>query len=213
MVNQGLNPEILLGSGYGHKIHIWDLLKRRHKQELDLGAEHQMVLELRPAHNPTKAYGFAGVVISIKDLSASIWLWYRDNGKWAIKKVIEIPAEPADPEKLPPILQGFNMVAPLVTDINLSVDDRFLYVSCWGTGEFIQFDVTDPFNPVEKSMVASPVGGQAQSERIHAPAAIERQLENACQASTQPSSPRRRGSMQLSLLSSRRVVDSRLHEK
>ena len=29
--------------------------QRRHKQALDLGAEHQMVLELRPAHDPTKA--------------------------------------------------------------------------------------------------------------------------------------------------------------
>ena len=25
---------------------------------------------------------------------------------------------------------------PLITDINLSLDDRSLYVSCWGTGEF-----------------------------------------------------------------------------
>jgi len=38
-------------------------------------------------------------------------------------------------------------VPPLVTDINLSLDDRFLYVSCWGTGEFRQYDVSDPFNP------------------------------------------------------------------
>ena len=36
---------------------------------------------------------------------------------------------------------------PLITDINLSLDDRFLYVSCWGTGEFIQYDVSDPANP------------------------------------------------------------------
>jgi methanethiol oxidase len=38
-------------------------------------------------------------------------------------------------------------VPPLVTDINLSLDDRFLYVSCWGTGELRQYDVSDPFNP------------------------------------------------------------------
>ena len=37
---------------------------------------------------------------------------------------------------------------PLVTDIDLSVDDRFLYVSCWGTGELRQYDVSDPFHPV-----------------------------------------------------------------
>jgi selenium-binding protein 1 len=34
-----------------------------------------------------------------------------------------------------------------VTDIDLSLDDRFLYVSCWGTGELLQYDVCDPFNP------------------------------------------------------------------
>ena len=37
--------------------------------------------------------------------------------------------------------------APLITDINLSLDDKQLYVSCWGTGELRQYDVTDPFNP------------------------------------------------------------------
>jgi len=157
MVKDGVNPELLLGGKYGSTLHVWDLRRRRHVQELDLGAEQQMVLELRPAHNPTRAYGFVGVVVSLKDLSSSIWLWYREpgqdgaNGKWAIKKVIEIPAEPADPEKLPPFLQGFKAVPPLVTDINLSIDDRYLYVSCWGTGEFIQYDVTDPFRPKKVS--------------------------------------------------------------
>ena len=159
MVKDGVNPELLLGGKYGNSLHVWDLRRRRHVQELSLGPEQQMALELRPAHDPTRAYGFASVVLSLKDLSSSIWLWYREpaangsNGKWAVKKVIEIPAEPADPEKLPPILQGFKAVAPLVTDINLSVDDRYLYVSCWGTGEFIQFDVSDPFKPKKISSI------------------------------------------------------------
>jgi methanethiol oxidase len=48
---------------------------------------------------------------------------------------------------LPPILKGFGAVPPLVTDLNLSLDDKFLYVSCWGTGELRQYDVSDPFNP------------------------------------------------------------------
>jgi selenium-binding protein 1 len=105
------------------------------------------------------------VVVSLKDLSSSIWLWYRDRtggsngspGPWAVKKVIEIPAEPADPEKLPPLLEGFKAVAPLLTDINLSLDDKYLYASCWGTGEFIQYDVSDPFNPRKVSSVR--IGG------------------------------------------------------
>jgi len=151
MVENGVNPELLLAGKYGHSLHIWDLRKRRHLQALDLGTEHQMVLELRPAHDPTKAYGFVGVVTSLKDLSSSIWLWHRangrSNGKWEIKKVIEIPAEPADPDQLPPLLKGFKAVPPLLTDINLSVDDRFLYASCWGTGEMRQYDVSNPFQP------------------------------------------------------------------
>jgi selenium-binding protein 1 len=147
MVKDGVNPEILLSGGYGHRLHVWDLLKRRHRQEIDLGSEYQMALELRPAHDPTRAYGFLGIVVSLKDLSASVWLWHRDNGQWGIKKVIEIPAEPADPASLPPLLQGFKAAPPLITDINLSLDDRFLYVSCFGTGEFLQYDVSDPFHP------------------------------------------------------------------
>ena len=67
--------------------------------------------------------------------------------------MIEIPAEPADPALLPPLLQAFGAVPPLVTDINLTLDDRFLYVSCWGTGEFRQYDVSDPFNPKQTGSV------------------------------------------------------------
>jgi selenium-binding protein 1 len=151
MVQRGLNPEILMGGGYGHSIHLWDLRRRRHLQELDLGAEHQMVLELRPAHEPSRAYGFLGVAVSLKDLSGSIWLWHRVEGglsaDWRIKKIIEIPAEPAEPDLLPPLLKRFRAVPPLITDINLSTDDRFLYVSCWGTGELRQYDVSHPHSP------------------------------------------------------------------
>lgn len=149
MVQEGVNGELLLGGKYGNALHIWDLKSRKHVKKLELGAEQQMVLELRPAHNPRRAYGFVGVVISLADLSSSIFLWYmdRDSGEWTTKKVIEIPAEPADAADLPPVIAPFGAVPPLVTDINLSLDDRFLYVSCWGTGELLQYDVTDPFQP------------------------------------------------------------------
>ena len=149
MVKNGVDPSLLLAGKYGNALHVWDLRRRTHLQKLELGAEQQMVLELRPAHDPRRSYGFVGVVMSLADLSSSIWMWYRDDasGQWATRKVIEIPAEPADPSELPPLLQGFKAVPPLVTDINLSLDDRFLYVSCWGTGELRQYDVSDPFEP------------------------------------------------------------------
>jgi selenium-binding protein 1 len=164
MVQNGLNPELLLGGKFGHALHVWDLRRRKHTQVLELGSQQQMVLELRPAHDPTKGYGFACVVVSLEDLSASIWLWYLDKrnggGEWKARKVITIPAEPADPAILPPLLQGFKAVPPFVTDLNLSVDDRFLYVSCWGTGELRQYDVSDPFNPRQTGSVR--LGGIAR---------------------------------------------------
>src|ERR1044072_7342070 len=143
----GLIPEVLLGAKYGRKLHFWDLHKRKHLQDIDFGEEHQLVFELRPAHDPTKAYGFVNCVISLENLSFSIWTWYRDGGKWAGKKLIEIPAEPADPDQLPPLLKGFKACPPLVTDIDLSMDDRFLYVACWGTGDLQKYDVSDTLNP------------------------------------------------------------------
>ena len=147
MFENGLVPELLLGGKYGHRLHFWDLQKRKHVQEIDLGPEYQLVFELRPAHDPTKAYGFVNVVVCLKDLSSSIWVWYRDGAKWAMKKVIDIPAEPAHEDQLPPAIKGFKACPPLVTDIDLSVDDRYLYVSCWGTGDLLQYDVSDPFKP------------------------------------------------------------------
>ena len=55
-----------------------------------------MVLEVRPAYDPRKTWGFVCVVISVEDLSASVWMWHREGERWEVKKVITIPAEPAD---------------------------------------------------------------------------------------------------------------------
>lgn len=147
LIENGIVPEALLGREYGHKLHFFDLDERRHVAEVDLGDQHQMALEVRPAHDPTKTHGFLGVVIDVTDLSASVWTWHKDGGGWAAEKTIEIPAVPADADRLPPLLQGFGAVPPLVTDIDLSLDDRFLYVACWGLGELRQYDVSDPFAP------------------------------------------------------------------
>ena len=148
MFENGVVPEKLLGKEYGHHLHVWDLRKRRHRQAIDLGDGHQMVLELRPAHDPRRTDGFVGVVVSVADLSASVWRWSRtDDGSFEASKVISIPAQPADPDELPPALKDFGAVPPLITDINLSLDDRWLYVSCWGIGELHRYDVSDPASP------------------------------------------------------------------
>jgi methanethiol oxidase len=153
MFEHGLDPEDLLGRRFGHHLNFWSMSQRRLTQRIDLGDAHQLVFEVRPAHDPAKAWGFVGVVTSVEDLSGSVWAWHRDGDRWAATKVITIPAEPADPDLLPPALKPFGAVPPLVSDIDLSVDDRWLYVSCWGTGELKQYDVADLFHPRQTGSV------------------------------------------------------------
>lgn len=143
----GIVAEDLLGNRYGHQLHFWDLRARRHAQSIDLGANHQMALEVRPAHDPTREYGFVGVVVDTTNLEGSVWTWWREGGTFHAKKTAVIPPEPADAAVLPALLKGFGAVPPLISDIDLSLDDRFLYVACWGTGELRQYDVSDPINP------------------------------------------------------------------
>ncbi len=96
-----------------------------------------MALEVRPAHDPAREYGFLGVVVDTTNLEGfSIWTWWREDGKFHIEKTATIPPEPAPADDLPPLLKGFGAVPPLVTDIDLSLADRFLYVACWGPGSF-----------------------------------------------------------------------------
>src|SRR5262249_52672148 len=86
MFEDGLVPELLLGAKYGRKLHFWNLQQRRHVQEIDFGPDYQLVFELRPAHDPTKAYGFVNCVLGLKDLSSSIWVWHQDGARWAVTK-------------------------------------------------------------------------------------------------------------------------------
>jgi hypothetical protein len=116
------------------------------------------------AHNPSHPYGFASSGFSRHNLSSAISVWYRDGGPaesrpWPLLKVIQIPAEPDVAEQLPALLRLTGAVPPLIADIALSPDDRFLYVACWGTGELKQFDVSDPLFPREIASVR--VGGIA----------------------------------------------------
>ena len=119
----GVVPEQLLANRYGHQLHFWELRGRRHLQTIDLGAQHQMALEVRPAHDPTREYGFLGVVIDTTNLEGSVWTWWREGGKFHARKTATIPPEPADKSVLPPLLQGFGAVPPLISDIDLGEAD------------------------------------------------------------------------------------------
>src|SRR6476469_8378362 len=105
------------------------------------GANHQMTLKVRPAHDPIKEYGF---VVDTTNLEGSIGV--KAARSTSRRRRLPLP-NPRKKDRLPPLLQGFGAVPPLVADIDLSMDDRFLYAACCGTGEMRQYDVTDPRKP------------------------------------------------------------------
>ncbi|MDX6749179.1 selenium-binding family protein [Geminicoccaceae bacterium 1502E] len=131
----GFKLEDVQEGRYGRRLHLWDLAGKRIARTVDLGAEGMIPLEVRFHHDPESTHGFVGVA-----LSSNVWHWHKaGGGEWQFEKVIA--QEPVE-------LEGWPIpVPPLVTDIVLSMDDRFLYFSNWLHGDLRQYDVSDPAHP------------------------------------------------------------------
>lgn len=130
----GFNVQDVADGKYGHSIHFWDLAEKRVTQSVDLGQDGLIPLEVRWQHDPDSTVGFVGAA-----LSSAIFRWGKSNGSWDVQKAIQV--EPIEMEGWPFPVPG------LITDLVLSMDDRFLYFSNWLHGDLRQYDVSDPANP------------------------------------------------------------------
>ena len=142
---------------YGRKIHFWNWNERKLIKSFDLGDEGLIPLEVRFHHDPKSTHGFVGAA-----LSGNIFHWYKkDNGEatdWIVEKVIDVPSIPYSPWPFP--------VPSLITDLLLSLDDRFLYFSNWLHGDIRQYDVSDPSHPILTGQLF--LGGlEGISEKFH----------------------------------------------
>jgi len=130
----GFDLEDVAKGRYGRRLHFWNLGDRTLEQTIDLGDQGLVPLEIRWLHDPDAEEGFVAAA-----LSSVIWRFYRNNGSWAADPVVTTEAVE---------LEGWPFPVPsLITDIVLSMDDRFLYVSGWLHGDLRQYDVSDPANP------------------------------------------------------------------
>ncbi|TCJ20269.1 selenium-binding protein [Rubrobacter taiwanensis] len=130
----GFKLEDVEAGKYGRKLHFWDWEKRQIAQSFDLGEEGMIPLEVRFHHDPESTHGFVGAA-----LSSNMFHWHRQNGSWRVEKVIDV--EPVE-------LEGWPFPVPgLITDLLISLDDRFLYFSNWLHGDIRQYDISDPSNP------------------------------------------------------------------
>jgi methanethiol oxidase len=130
----GFDLEDISRGRYGSRLHFWDLSTRVLEQTVDLGGRGLVPLEVRMRHDPDAAEGFAAAT-----LSSAVWRFYRSDGSWAADPVIA--TEPVE-------LDGWPIPVPsFMTDMLLSMDDRFLYVSNWFHGNLQQYDVSDGAQP------------------------------------------------------------------
>jgi methanethiol oxidase len=130
----GFDPADVEAGRYGRRIHFWNLEQRRLEQSLDLGDTGLVPLEVRWLHDPEAESGFVGAT-----LSSNIFHFRRDNGSWKAEQVVGIDGVEQEGWPFP--------VPALITDLVLSMDDRFLYISNWLHGDLRQYDVSDPRNP------------------------------------------------------------------
>jgi len=133
-IRPGFKQEDLKAGKYGHRLQFWDLSKKRIAQTIDLGEDGMIPLEVRFHHDPQSTHGFVGAA-----LSSTIWRWFKDGDRWKAEKVIEVPAQE---------VEGLDFPVPgLITDVVLSMNDRWLYFSDWLHGDIRQYDVRDPSKP------------------------------------------------------------------
>jgi selenium-binding protein 1 len=130
----GFDPAHVEAGHYGHKIHFWNLEDRTLDQSVELGEAGLVPLEIRWLHDPDAESGFVGAA-----LSSSIFHFERSDGRWQAEPIIAVEGVPQEGWPFP--------VPGLITDIVLSMDDRFLYLSNWLHGDLRQYDVSNPREP------------------------------------------------------------------
>jgi selenium-binding protein 1 len=147
MYDVGVKPEMnrMVSSSWAHPGHIkagdhpqhsgkdvvvWDWTTKKiiQVQETDLAP-----LEVRWMHGPSATGGFTNACFG-----NSIWYWEDANkdGTLEFTRVVKLPEN------------------SLPADMRVSYDNRFLYVSLWGGGKVVQYDIADPKNPKVVSEVA-----------------------------------------------------------
>jgi selenium-binding protein 1 len=136
----GFNLDDVAAGLYSQRINLWNWQERKLIQGIDLGEEGLVPLEVRFLHDPERTNAFIGAA-----LSSNMFHLQRTDGRWQAEKVIDIPSIE---------LEGWPFPVPsLITDLVLSMDDRYLYLANWLHGDVRQYDISDPARPRLKGQV------------------------------------------------------------
>lgn len=130
----GFNPQDVAEGKYGSRLHFWNRPDRRIAHTVELGEQGLIPLEIRFFHDPSSAHGFVGAA-----LSSTIWHFTCAGETPTAAPVITVEQERPSPQADP--------IPGLITDLVVSMDDRFLYFSNWLHGDIRQYDIRDPRHP------------------------------------------------------------------
>lgn len=133
--SKGFNPQHVAEGKYGRHLYVWDWTKKEVIQTIDLGPEGLIPLELRFLHDPSETQGYVGAA-----LSSTVFRFYKDGSQWKADKVIAVENKKVEGWALPEM-------PGLITDIIISLDDKYIYFSNWLHGDIRQYDITDRKNP------------------------------------------------------------------
>jgi selenium-binding protein 1 len=131
---EGFKLEDVKAGKFGQRIHFWDWKGHAISESIDLGEQGLIPLEVRFHHAPDSPHGFVGAA-----LSSTMWHFHLNADGWHADKVIEVPT--VDVKEWPIPVPG------LITDLLISMDDRYLYFSNWLHGDIRQYDISDPAKP------------------------------------------------------------------
>ena len=132
----GLDMKHVEEGHYGTHLNVYDWTTRKLIQKIDLGMEGVMPLEIRFLHDPKASVAFVGCAL----FANMFRIFKTDKGDWTAEKVIDVPSKKVDGWVLPEM-------PGVMTDIIISMDDKYLYFSNWLHGDIRQYDITDTRNP------------------------------------------------------------------
>merc|ERR1711892_1060139 len=107
--------------------------------------------EIRFLHDPKSAVGFVGSA-----LFANLYRIFKTaKGDWDAEKVVDVPDKEVENWILP-------KMPGVMTDILISMDDKYLYFSNWLHGDIRQYDITDTRKPKLTGQIF--IGGSITAE-------------------------------------------------
>lgn len=134
---KGFNPQHVAEGLYGKHLFVYSWPDGTLKQTIDLGNEGLIPLEVRFLHDPSKDTGYVGCALS----GNMVRFFKTTDGSWDHEVVISVPP-----------LKVQNWILPgmpgLITDLLISLDDRYLYFVNWLHGDIRQYNIEDPKKPV-----------------------------------------------------------------